>query len=298
MNRAHSVKRRRRDCQARFYTSPSRVYGYDPDDYSFWGRVNRYAVGSRREKHEELDPAVAFVGDIVEFSFALLLPLFVAAGIVNFLADLLRRCGRRLETKAVEWEAVCRRRLRVRRRECVRGAPEPEALLAAWEESRGSLAGRLRLGALLSEIEPHVDQSLIRDENGRIVGRRPGIRGWLRHRCPELLPHYKAAMACKALADKVQMAIGLESKYSIVDVIDVMEEFGGIEGARKEPEEHPRGHSQGGRDGQSLAGTRRALREMVEGLPRRTMTALNETVKWRLGLVRLTPNITPTATSA
>ncbi len=105
-------------------------------------------------------------------------------------------------------------------------APDDVTLLVAWEEARTSLAGKLRLGALLSEIEPHVDQSLIRDEAGHIVGRRPGILGWLRWNCPELVPHYKAIMAYKALADKVQMATGLQSKYSIVDVIDVFIEFG------------------------------------------------------------------------
>ena len=114
------------------------------------------------------------------------------------------------------------------------------------------------------------------------VGRRPGIRGWLRHRCPELLPHYKAAMACKALADKVQMAIGLESKYSLVDVIDTLKEFGDAEGAAKEVE-----MAHDGLCGSSLDGPRRALREMVETLPSRTMTALNEAVRWRLGLAQL-----------
>ena len=282
MNRPHTTKRRRRNCQARFYSTPSSRRGYDPTDYSFWGRVDRYVVGSRSEQYEELDPAVMFVGKLVELALALLLPLFVAGGIVGLLADLLRHRGRRLEAKAVECEAECRRRLRMRRLECVRGAPEPEALIAAWEESRGSLAGKLRLGALLSEIEPHVDQSLIRDEHGRIVGRRPGIRGWLRHRCPELLPHYKAAMACKALADKVQMAIGLESKYSLMDVIDAMKELGNSDGA-----EEGAGKAADGPLGSSLEGPRRALREMVEALPARTMTALNEAVRWKLGLSRL-----------
>ena len=40
------------------------------------------------------------------------------------------------------------------------------------------LAARLRLGAMLSDLEPVVDQSYIRDETGAIVGRQPDRRGW------------------------------------------------------------------------------------------------------------------------
>ena len=154
------------------------------------------------------------------------LALYAAGWLLKWLFIQLLRAARRRRGQAEAFEETCRQHLRRRRTECVRGEPSPEQLLTAWEESRTSLAGKLRLGALLSEIEPHVDQSLIRDEEGHIVGRRPGILGWLRWNCPGLVPHYKAIMAYKALADKVQMATGLQSKYSIVDVIDVFIEFG------------------------------------------------------------------------
>ena len=217
------------------------------------------------------------------------------------------------------FEATCRQHLRRRRTECVRGEPKPEQLLAAWEESRASLAGKLRLGALLSEIEPHVDQSLIRDEEGHIVGRRPGIRGWLRWNCPELVPHYKAIMAYKALADKVQMATGLQSKYSIVDVIDVFIEFGcggaaagagarasaggvsagaaSTSGARTDGarangplgnrplpgKDHP--DSKHALENE-LREPREKLREVLRALLRRTLRALDDEVCYRLGLIK------------
>ena len=158
-------------------------------------------------------------------------------------------------------------------------------------------AGKLRLGALLSEIEPHVDQSLIRDEAGHIVGRRPGIRGWLRWNCPELVPHYKAIMAYKALADKVQMATGLQSKYSIVDVIDVFIEFGCCGAAAGAGQGMGRPLGERPRSGSGHLGSepvfenelrepRERLREVQRALSRRTLKSLDEEVCYRLGLMK------------
>ena len=194
------------------------------EDTSFLDRREPYY----REDHLYGRPCYVELGnDIAILVFMLAFLVLCSAGwLLVFLVSRLFRLAKRRRSQAEAFEETCRQHLRRRRTECVRGEPTPEQLLVAWEESRTSLAGKLRLGALLSEIEPHVDQSLIRDEAGHIVGRRPGILGWLRWNCPELVPHYKAIMAYKALADKVQMATGLQSKYSIVDVIDVFIEFG------------------------------------------------------------------------
>ena len=200
------------------------------EDYSFLNRRERYYDDNRYYRDEYLCGRPCYVelgNDIAILVFMLAFLALCSAGwLLVFLVSRLFRLAKRRRRQAEAFEETCRQHLRRRRTECVRGEPKPEQLLAAWEESRTSLAGKLRLGALLSEIEPHVDQSLIRDEAGHIVGRRPGIRGWLRWNCPELVPHYKAIMAYKALADKVQMATGLQSKYSVVDVIDVFIEFG------------------------------------------------------------------------
>ncbi len=261
-----------------------------------------------REEHLYGRPCYVELGnDIAILVFMLAFLALCSAGwLLVFLVSRLFRLAKRRHNQAEAFEETCRQHLRRRRTECVRGEPKPEQLLAAWEESRTSLAGKLRLGALLSEIEPHVDQSLIRDEAGHIVGRRPGIRGWLRWNCPELVPHYKAIMAYKALADKVQMATGLQSKYSIVDVIDMFIEFGCCGAGATVPEcagvggplgDRPLpgiGHSdsesaleesESARENE-LRGPRAMLREMLQALSSRTLKALDNEVCYRLGLMK------------
>ena len=80
--------------------------------------------------------------------------------------------------------------------------PEPAALLAGWEATRGHgrVAEKIRLGSLLLDAEASVDSSLIRDGDGEIVGRRPGLKGWLRANCPRLMPHYGSLMRFRRLA--------------------------------------------------------------------------------------------------
>ena len=290
------------------------------EDYSFLDRHDHYY----RDEFSPGAPSLALADAADELIvFLVSFALHAAGWLLKYLFIQLLRAAKRRRGQAEAFEATCRQHLRRRRTECVRGEPKPEQLLAAWEESRMSLAGKLRLGALLSEIEPHVDQSLIRDEEGHIVGRRPGILGWLRWNCPELVPHYKAIMAYKALADKVQMATGLQEKYSIVDVIDVFIEFGcygaaagggagegsgGGGAATGSGERASAGASAGGTLGErpiperllarnrhhcgdpalenDLHGPREKLREVLRALTRRTMRALDDEVCYRLGLMK------------
>ena len=120
-----------------------------------------------------------------------------------------------------------KRRMCVTRTASVEAPPTPEELRRAWEAARGrgSLAAKLLAGTLLSNLEPVVDQSYLRLEDGTIVGRRPGLKGWLRGYCPELVPHYKALMSYKALADKLRIALGIEEPDTLYGVID----FGEVE---------------------------------------------------------------------
>ena len=110
--------------------------------------------------------------------------------------------------------------LRIRRKTSVDAPPTPEAVRTAWVAARRSLAGKLLAGTLLSNLEPVVDQSYIRDEDGTVVGRRPGIKGWLAENCPDMLPHYKALMSYKALADKLRMALGVVEPDTLSGVLD------------------------------------------------------------------------------
>ena len=77
--------------------------------------------------------------------------------------------------------------------------PTPEALAAQWEKAhgRGPVEEKLRLGSMMLDIEATVDSSLVRNTDGEIVGRNPGLRGWLRENCPEMMRHYRMLMDCR-----------------------------------------------------------------------------------------------------
>ena len=113
-----------------------------------------------------------------------------------------------------------RRKLRRSRRKSTRNPPAPQAIEVAWEKAHKSLEWRLRLGSMLADLEPVVDQSYIRDANGTIVGRKAGIRGWLRENCPVVSKHYKTAMGYKAIANRFRLAVGIQEPYTLEDVLD------------------------------------------------------------------------------
>ncbi len=113
-----------------------------------------------------------------------------------------------------------RRKLRRSRRKSTRNPPSPQAIEAAWEKAHKSLEWRLRLGSMLADLEPVVDQSYVRDANGTIVGRKAGIRGWLRENCPVVSRHYKTAMGYKAIANRFRLAVGIQEPYTLEDVLD------------------------------------------------------------------------------
>ncbi len=59
---------------------------------------------------------------------------------------------------------------------------------------------KIRLGSMLLDAEATVDSSLVRNDDGEIVGRNAGLRGWILDNCPELLPHYAALTGYRRLA--------------------------------------------------------------------------------------------------
>lgn len=140
----------------------------------------------------------------------------------------LSRKLKRLEVKNVK---KCEQEFcacRINRKNSVNPPPMAEAIRAAWKATRWSrrgdpdtLAARLRLGVMLSDLEPVVDQSYIRDADGTIVGRKPGLRGWINLHCPELAPHYKSLMAYKALADKLRVALCIREPDTLDGVLDL-----------------------------------------------------------------------------
>lgn len=99
--------------------------------------------------------------------------------------------------------------------------PTPEEILAQWEiaKHRNNNLEKIRLGAMLADVESTVDNALVRDESGDIVGRHPGLKGWFREHCRQLLPHYKTLMRYKSMADKLQKISGLEDPDPVLVVL-------------------------------------------------------------------------------
>ena len=97
------------------------------------------------------------------------------------------------------------------RRLCKRSVNAPPTAATLLEQygkarGRGRVEEKIRLGSMLLDAEASVDSSLIRDEGGEIVGRKPGLRGWLADNCPALLPHYGALLGYRRLAAELREA--------------------------------------------------------------------------------------------
>ena len=105
-------------------------------------------------------------------------------------------------------ERLANERRRVRDRFTLNPCPEPKALLVQYAKAKGNAREAVRFGSMLCDLEAYCDNSLVRNDDGEIVGRNPGVRGWLRRHCPELAAHYSNAMRYKGLAEKFRQAAG------------------------------------------------------------------------------------------
>ena len=101
------------------------------------------------------------------------------------------------------------------RRKCLRRStiaecPTAADIRAAWRYHNKSETCRIRLGALLMDLECFVDNSLIVIHRGKrplIIGRNGGLRSWISVKCPELVPHYKTLQRIKGAAKKLRQSI-------------------------------------------------------------------------------------------
>ena len=100
-------------------------------------------------------------------------------------------------------------RRRVRARTTTSPCPTRDAVLEAWNRRKDSHEAAIRFGSILEDLECYIDNSLRRDEDGVIVGRNPGIKGWLRENLPEILDKYTTAMRYKAAAKKLKQIVEL-----------------------------------------------------------------------------------------
>ena len=115
--------------------------------------------------------------------------------------------------------ALAAERRRIRRRRTEYPCPTREAILDAWTHAREGRVAMLRFGSLLEDLECYVDHEL-RIADGRIVGRAPGIKGWLRENIPALALRYTTVMRYKAAARKLRQIVELPDPIPVAAVLD------------------------------------------------------------------------------
>ena len=115
--------------------------------------------------------------------------------------------------------ALAAERRRIRRRRTESPCPTREAILDAWTHAREGREAMLRFGSLLEDLECYVDHEL-RIADGRIVGRAPGIKGWLRENVPALALRYTTVMRYKAAAKKLRQVVELPDPIPVAAVLD------------------------------------------------------------------------------
>ena len=133
-----------------------------------------------------------------------------------------RDCSRRVaKLKAVETRpryyaaenerrrALAAERRKIRARATTNACPTREAILEAWKHRRDSHEAAIRFGSMLEDLECYLDNSLRRSEDGVIIGRNPGIKGWLCDNLPEIYEKYTTAMRYKAAAKKLKQVVEL-----------------------------------------------------------------------------------------
>ena len=112
------------------------------------------------------------------------------------------------ETERARRLGLAEERRRIRRRHTTNAMPSREDLLEAFLKAKDSPANMIRFGSLIEDLECYVDNTPY-FKNGRLVGRRGGIRRHLEREIPELYARYKTVMKYKALSKKFRQAVGV-----------------------------------------------------------------------------------------
>ena len=99
-------------------------------------------------------------------------------------------------------------RREVRKHHTLNPQPTFDAIRAALRTARSSPESAIRLGSLLEDLECFVDNTLIHDAQGQIVGRRGGIKRLLQREAPDLFAKYSTIMRYKATAKRFRQACG------------------------------------------------------------------------------------------
>ena len=109
---------------------------------------------------------------------------------------------------------------RIRRRTTLNPCPTRERILDAWLHVGESHEATIRFGSLVADLECFLDNTLIFDDGGAIVGRRGGVKRWLQENIPALYLRYTTVMRYKAAAQKLRRIAGLDDPVPAAAVVD------------------------------------------------------------------------------
>ena len=123
------------------------------------------------------------------------------------------------EAENARRRALAEERRKVRARRTTSACPTAAEIMAAWERVGESHEATLRFGSLLEDLECYVDNSLKFNEEGDIVGRNQGIKGWLHDNAPILYDHYTTVMRYKAMSKKLRQIAELKDPVSASAVL-------------------------------------------------------------------------------
>jgi len=167
-----------------------------------------FAVVWRREGWSVRDMVRWADGDVLTL---LTLAQWLRAGATRYIDRAQSRLRRPLyyAQERARRETLAEERRRVGGRRTTNHCPTREEILDAWGHRRDSHAAAVRFGSMIHDLECYVDNSLLRDEAGAIVGRRGGVKAWLQENIPALYVRYTTVMRYKAMAKKLRQVVGL-----------------------------------------------------------------------------------------
>jgi hypothetical protein len=189
------------------------VMGFHSDEYhrEFWREAYRkgHTIGhvpqTLRNRYRQYNPRM--MGGVLFIELALAgsaLAVWLIRREIDRHVQRLRR-PTYYETERARRLELAEERRRIRRRRTLNAKPGAEMLLAAFRKAKDSVEDMIRFGSLVEDLECYVDNTpYFRD--GRLVGRRGGIRRYLEREIPELYAHYKTVMKYKALSRKFRQA--------------------------------------------------------------------------------------------
>ena len=121
--------------------------------------------------------------------------------------------------EAARRRSLAKERRSTRQRHTENPCPTPDQILDAWQKKTESREAMLRFGSLIEDLACHVDSSL-HIVGGRIVGRAPGVKGWLHDNLPALAACYSTVMRYKAAARRMRQIVDLKDPIPVEVLFD------------------------------------------------------------------------------